>query len=96
MGTWSLPQTVEKAKKLQKLTSKLLPAKIATNKIYNLFGDDDLFDQILAEQKACGDNVDVRSLVKTSLKKFLDNKENASDPWNTEAFQICKNICKTN
>jgi len=29
MGTWNLPQTVQKAKKLQKLTSKPLPAKIA-------------------------------------------------------------------
>ena len=79
MGTWNLPQTVQKAKKLQKLTSKPLPAKIAEDKLYDLLGDD----------------ADVRFLVETHLRNFLDNKENATKPWNKEAFKICQNICKS-
>ena len=95
MGTWNLPQTVQKAKKLQKLISKPLPAKIAEDRLYDLLGDDDLFDQILSEQEACGDDTDVRFLVETHLRNFLDNKENATKPWDKEAFKICQNICKS-
>ena len=79
MGTWNLPQTVQKAKKLQKLTSKPLPAKIAEDELYDLLGDD----------------TDVRFLVETHLRNFLDNKENATKPWDKEAFKICQNICKS-
>jgi len=95
MGTWNLPQTVEKAKKLQKLVSEPLPAKIASDELYDLLGDDNLFDQILSEQEACGDDTDVRFLVETHLSNFLDNKENAVNPWEEEALEICQNICKS-
>jgi len=95
MGTWALPQTTKKAKELQKLVSKPLLAKIAEDKLYNLLGDDDLFDQILTEKEACGGDCDVRILVETHLRNFLDNKENATKPWEEEAFKICQNICKS-
>ena len=95
MGTWNLPQSLEKAKKLQNLLKKPLIALDAENKLYDLLGDDDLFDQILSEQEACGDDTDVRFLVETHLTNFLDNKENATKPWDKEAFKICQNICKS-
>jgi hypothetical protein len=95
MGTWNLPQSLEKAKKLQNLLKKPLIALDAENKLYDLLGDDDLFDQILSEQEACGDDTDVRFLVETHLRNFLDNKENATKPWDKEAFKICQNICKS-
>lgn len=95
MGVWALPQTVKQAKELQKLVSKPLTADIATDQLYDLIGDDDLFDRILEEKEACGDDYDVRILVKSSLSKFLDQKENALKVWDQKAYQICQNICKS-
>ena len=67
MGTWSLPQSLEKAKKLQNLLKKPLIALDTENKLYDLLGDDDLFDSIIEEQRVFGDDLDVRDLVKSSL-----------------------------
>lgn len=93
MGTWALPQTVKQAKELQKLVAKPLPAEIAEDKLAKLLGDDDLFDNLL-ECKEKGDS-DVRILVEFYLKGFLDNKENATQPWDDEAYKICQDICKS-
>jgi hypothetical protein len=67
MGTWNLPQSLEKAKKLQNLLKKPLIALDTENKLYDLLGDDDLFDSIIEEQRVFGDDLDVRDLVKSSL-----------------------------
>jgi len=88
MGVWALPQTVKQAKELQKLVAKPLSPKVAADKLYDLLGDDDLFDNIL-EAKEKGDS-DVRILVESSLSKFLSEKENAVKPWNKEAYKIAK------
>lgn len=95
MGTWALPRTTKKAKELQKLVSKPLSPEVARDKLYDLLGDDDLFDRILEEQEACGDNYDVRILVESSLREFLDDKENAVKSWEKEALKICQDICKS-
>ncbi len=95
MGVWALPQTVKQAKELQKLVAKPLSPKVATDKLYNLLGDDDLFDLIESEKEKFGNNCDVRILVESSLREFLTNKENATKPWEKEAFKICENICKS-
>lgn len=94
MGTWALPQTIKQAKELQQIMQNPLPAKIAESKLYNLLGDDDLFDLILSEREACGDDIDVRYLVKSSLEGFLQNRENAIKPWDKEVIKICQEICK--
>ena len=47
MGVWALPQTAKQAKELQKLVAKPLSPKVAADKLYDLLGDDDLFDNIL-------------------------------------------------
>ena len=55
-GTWATPDTPEKQKQLLDLLSKELPvgpdATNATEQLYNLIGDDELFDQLeaLAEE----------------------------------------------
>ncbi len=95
MGTWALPQTVKQAKELQKLVAKPLSPKVATDKLYDLLGDDDLFDLIEAEKEKFGNDCDVRILVESSLSKFLSKKENAVKTWNKEAYKICQNICKS-
>ena len=70
MGTWALTQSLEKAKKLQNLLKKPLIALDAENKLYDLLGDDDLFDSIIEERRVFGDDLDVRDLVKYSLEYF--------------------------
>jgi hypothetical protein len=92
MGTWALPQSLEKAKKLQNLLKKPLIVLDAENKLYDLLGDDDLFDSIVEEQKVFGDDLDVRGLVKSSLEGFLDHQKHALKPWDKEAFKICQSL----
>jgi len=95
MGVWALPQTIKQAKELQKLVAKPLSPKVAKDKLYSLLGDDDLFDLIEAEKAKFGNDCDVRILVESSLKEFLNNQKNAVKSWNKEAYKICQNICKS-
>jgi hypothetical protein len=72
-GTWSTPDTPEKQKTLISLLSDELPvgadATNATELLYDLIGDDVLFDQLheLADQDA---NADARELVLDRLKEL--------------------------
>jgi hypothetical protein len=65
-GTWSTPDTPEKQTQLLELMSTDLPvgadATNATEQLYDLIGDDDLFDQLheLAERDA---NADARQVI---------------------------------
>jgi hypothetical protein len=95
MGTWALPNTVKQAKELQKLVSKPLSPEDAKDKLYDLLGDDDLYDLIEAEEERFGNDCDVRILVESSLSQFLKDKEYSVKPWNKEAYKICQNICKS-
>jgi hypothetical protein len=93
MGTWALPQTVKKAKELQELMKLPLPAKIASNRLYDLIGDDNLFDKIISVENECGKDRDVRDLVKFSLKSFLENRDLSNSSWNKNSLKICHQIC---
>ena len=68
-GTWAVPKTSKQKSALKKLLSKPLDAKGATDKLYNIIGDDELFDEIDdfadTEPKA-----DVRSMVRTAMKRL--------------------------
>jgi len=74
-GTWALPDTPEKQDKLIELLSKDLPvgadATNATEQLYDLVGDDHLFDQLeeLAERDA---NADARQVVYDRLQELSD------------------------
>jgi hypothetical protein len=74
-GTWSLPETREQQTQLIELLSKELPvgpdATNATEQLYDLVGDDQLFDQLeeLAGQDA---NADARPLILTRLQQLAD------------------------
>ena len=68
-GTWALPKTSKQKKELKKLLSKPLKAKDATDKLYDIIGDDDLFDQI-DDFASTEPNADVRSMVKTAMKRL--------------------------
>ena len=73
-GTWALPKTPKQKKELKKLLSKPLKAKEATDKLYDLIGDDEMFDDLddYAEREP---NDDVRPMVKSHMKR-LGIKEN--------------------
>ena len=74
-GTWATPDTPEQQQKLIALLSQELPvgadATNATEQLYDLVGDDILFDQLadLADQDA---NADCRSVVVTRIKQMAD------------------------
>lgn len=93
MGTWNLPQTVKKAKKLQELMRLPLLAEVASDKLYDLIGDDDLFDKIISVENECSKDHDVRDLVKSSLKSFLENRDLSNCPWSKNSLKICHQIC---
>lgn len=70
-GTWALPDTPEKKTKLQSLLSQELivgpDATNATEQLYDLIGDDELFDD-LAVIAQDNPNADVRDVVVDRLK----------------------------
>ena len=95
MGTWALPQTEKQAKDLQKLMETPLPAKTASDQLYHLLGDDDLFDMILMMRREFGKDCDVRNLVKVTLKSFLNDQNNHFEPWDQSALKICVELCQS-
>lgn len=93
MGTWNLPQTTKKAKELQELMKLPLPAEFASDRLYDLIGDDDLFDKIISVENECGKDHDVRDLVKSSLQYFLENRDLSNSSWSKNSLKICHQIC---
>lgn len=75
-GTWALPDTPEKQQQLIGLLADELPvgpdATNATEQLYDLLGDDQLFDRLgeLAEQDA---NADARAIVLERLEQMKSN-----------------------
>ena len=72
-GTWALPDSEEQMSKLKKLMSEPLmcgpDGEYATEQLYDLIGDDELFDDIsaLADRDP---NADCREIVKARLADF--------------------------
>jgi hypothetical protein len=77
-GTWQTPDTPEKQSQLITLLSKDLPvgadATNATEQLYDLLGDDELFDQLgaLADQDA---NADARQAVINRMQELSDDPD---------------------
>jgi hypothetical protein len=66
-GTWAQPDTPERTKKFIDLMSKPLSGKDAAKKLYHLFGDDILFDELHDLEKS----EDVRLVVMKAMKRIL-------------------------
>jgi hypothetical protein len=77
-GTWAVPKTPKQKSALKKLLSKPLKAKGATDKLYDIIGDDELFDQI-DDFASTEPNADVRSMVKTAMKRLGIKEETILD-----------------
>lgn len=93
-GTWSAPQTVEKAKSLARLMSKPLPVSVASDKLYNLIGDDQLFDSFY-DLEDHGPDTDTRYAIAYKLKEWLselgtDKDPDWRNPWDPKAVVILK------
>jgi hypothetical protein len=77
-GTWATPDTPEAEKQLQQLLAKELPvgadATNATEQLYDVFGDDQLFDQ-LANLAAEDADADARPLIQARLAELGINIE---------------------
>ena len=77
-GTWALPDTEEKQQKLIQLLADELPvgadATNATELLYDLLGDDELFDKLadLAQQDA---NADARTVIIDRLEELKSNPD---------------------
>lgn len=80
-GTWATPDTPEKQKQLVQLMSAELPvgadATNATEQLYDLIGDDELFDrlQALADRDA---NADARQIVYDRMQELANDPDIAS------------------
>ena len=72
-GTWATPDTPDAEKQLKQLMSQELPvgpdATNATEQLYNILGDDELFDQ-LSELATRDANADARPLVQARLAEL--------------------------
>jgi len=79
-GTWATPNTPEQKQQLIELLSQELPvgadATNATEQLYDLFGDDELFDQ-LQELAETDPDADAREIVIARMTELADS---GSDP----------------
>ena len=68
-GTWALPRTPKEKAALKKLLSKPLKAKDASDKLYDIIGDDELADDVddFAEKHP---NDDVREIVRGHMERM--------------------------
>ena len=81
-GTWATPDTAQTKKQLQQLMAKELPvgpdATNATEQLYDLLGDDQLFDQ-LAELADQDPDADARPLIQARMAELGINIELPAD-----------------
>jgi len=73
-GTWSVPETPEQVEKLTNLLKNPLNAEKALDELYDVFGDDELFDD-LEVMKRNEPETDVRHVVIRRLKDMNFIKE---------------------
>lgn len=71
MGTWALPNTKKKAEDLKVLLSKPLYCdEKVKDKLYNLYGDDELFDEISDYSYEYGEHYDIVFFSKNIYSKY--------------------------
>lgn len=73
-GTWSYPDNMTKVNKLKQMMSKPIKASLATTLLYDLIGDDSLFDAIDEISQHYGDD-DIRPLIRLHLAKIIKDKD---------------------
>lgn len=94
-GTWDAPQTAKQARKLAQIMAIPLPVGTAADTIYDIVGDDDLFDNFWELEDKDGQDADARYLIAAKLKEWLDdlgteNDPGWKDPWSRQAIKIVR------
>ena len=77
-GVWALPNTVAKAKKLAELMKEPLSSEVAVENLYDVLGDDELWDDFKYKGGTPRIDDDVRPLVKKRVRQYL--KDYKEDP----------------
>jgi len=95
-GTWNAPQTVKQARELAQIMAIPLPVSIAGDTIYDIVGDDGLFDDFIESEKKDGPDTDARYLIAYKLNEWLSDLGTEQDPgwrdpWNKQAIKIVRN-----
>ena len=70
-GTWEAPQTAQQARDVADLFRQPLKARDAASRLYNLIGDDDLYDEIEYHKENDGPDADVRHVVASKLQDWI-------------------------
>jgi len=98
MGTWTLPQSKKQAEKLSELLKKPLLLNNLEHKLYNLIGDDDLFDQIISDRNVFGSKHNYNKAIKEFLRGLVERYENKPEDFTKafepEALEILKDCLK--
>lgn len=99
MGIWALPHTTEKAKRLQALFAKpIYFTKKVESELYDLYGDDELWDEIQDRKYEYGSRYDMRFLIASCLDGELKYYEEKPECFNVKfdrsAIKILKAIVK--
>ncbi len=99
MGTWALPNTTKKAKELQAMFLKpIYITKNVIDKLYDLYGDDDLWDEINDRKSKYGSKYDIRFLIASCIDSMLGYYEKSPEDFYVKfdktAIQILKAIVK--
>ncbi len=89
-GVWCAPDTVDKALAIVELLKSPIPANKASDLLYNLIGDDDLFDQVQEVIDKDGPNSDVRPIVKSHVMDLVNNynADDWNEAWDADAIRI--------
>ena len=93
-GTWSHPYTQEKAQKLATLMENPINPKEATDKLYDLVGDDILFDSFHEAEDNKVEDVrpEVRSYIKEILERYNEKPEDFKQKFEDEALEILQSM----
>jgi len=99
MGTWALPNTTQKAKRLQELFAKpIYFTKKIKSELYDLYGDDELWDEIGDRTFEYGTKYDIRFLIASYIDGLLKYYEGKSQyfyvKFDKNAIKILKDIVK--
>jgi len=70
-GTWALPDTMEKAKEIASLMNNPIPVEKASDLMYSLIGDDELFD-LFGELEDDGAGTDARPTIARWIADNMD------------------------
>lgn len=87
-GTWCVPFTQKQVNELEDILSKPINNKDAKNRLYNIYGNDELFDKLFI------DNNDVRPLIKSAIKDLINHYENNKYGFNKECPEDVLNKLK--